>query len=62
MGNYQEKGQKEIDVAAVWKRETKLTTEQRRKRYKCGDRFITLASIPVWSQEVFSVIESSKSH
>jgi len=38
-----------VDVAQLWAEEEKLTRRQRRARYRCGDRFVTLSSIPPWT-------------
>eukprot|EP01119_Soliformovum_irregulare_P017361 TRINITY_DN5144_c0_g1_i2.p1 TRINITY_DN5144_c0_g1~~TRINITY_DN5144_c0_g1_i2.p1 ORF type:complete len:421 (+),score=115.36 TRINITY_DN5144_c0_g1_i2:52-1314(+) len=55
MGNTQPSGKKgkeqnlQYDVKAVWNREEKLTTDERRMRYKCGDRYIPITEIPRWN-------------
>jgi O-acetyl-ADP-ribose deacetylase (regulator of RNase III) len=36
------------DVKAVWERESNMTDEERRKRYRCGKSFVTLDQILPW--------------
>jgi hypothetical protein len=38
----------EIDIQALWKEEDKLSTKERRKRYKCKEKYVTVDKIPIW--------------
>jgi len=50
---------KEIDVKQLWKSESKLSTKQRRARYRCGTKFITEEQIKHWDNDVDSVIKGT---
>ena len=59
MGQQQDKLGK-VDVAALWKKESKLSAEERRKRYKCGGKFVTADKLAPWSQDVDKVLKDGE--
>lgn len=53
MGNSQGKD----DIAALHKRESKLSVEKRRKRYKCGKSFKTVKDFTIWEEEAEEILK-----
>jgi len=52
--------QKELmDVEASWKSESKLSVAQRRTRYRCGPRFVSVDKIPLWENDSATVLKEN---
>jgi len=56
----QEESKDPLDVDAIWKAEAKLSLVERRKRYKCRNKFITVDKIPKWESNDKSIANAEK--
>lgn len=64
MGNLASKKEnskdREKEVKKMWEEENKLSLNERRKRYKCKDKYIDVKNLPVWSEKVNDCIKNGE--